>query len=604
MRGTTTLFAVALCILAGWGSTAAAESDEVLFRFAILSDRTGGHIEGVYPRVIEAINAQKPDLVVTVGDHIEGYGQDYELVQAQWDTALAMLQTIEAPVHMTPGNHDIWDDESEKIYFERTGRKPFYSFDHENSHFVILDNSRIDTWNDMGLSQISWLMRDLTFAQADNIFVFFHKPFWEQTLHRGGEDTVHKLLADNRVDAVFSGHYHTYFTAEYGGIDYTTIGSSGGGIWEVPQPELRGEFFQFAMVEVLPDGYELTLHNVDTGETYPQDFITIELRDEIERIESELIEMSPLHVFDEPAADIDVTISIENAAGEPFSGEAIWDVPDSWDVEPLSRSYTVQSGSEAELQYAASRSGAIYPAPTITLEYLLADGRTLEVLKDARIVRTVSAPRVTDAVAPDGEVVELERERAASVVDLYQAEGYEPVTGRTEFLFAHDGAHLFLTAVCEDDDIDQLVAEAVERDGPVYLDDCVGFFLQPDRDDLVVYQIYVNPAGTVFDQMITFDENMWYTVHPEWNGEYEIATSLEDDRWIAEIAIPFDALAPSEASEQGESPSFLPLEGARDTGEETAWGLNFRRKQHGPAASDWQVPIDYDPGTFGMLVIE
>ncbi len=130
---------VAVCLLA-----APAECEErVLFHFAVLSDRTGGHTHGVYPRVIEEINLLHPDLVITVGDHIEGYGTDYDRARAEWDTVVTFLSTIDVPIHLTPGNHDIWDDQSEALYRERTGRRPYYSFDYENVHFVILDSSRL-----------------------------------------------------------------------------------------------------------------------------------------------------------------------------------------------------------------------------------------------------------------------------------------------------------------------------------------------------------------------------------------------------------------------------------------------------------------------------
>ncbi len=216
------------------------------FRFAILSDRTGGHTDGIYPQVIEEINLLNPDLVVTVGDHIEGYGDDFERVNAEWDTLLGLLDRFEVPVYPTPGNHDIWSDESEKVYRARTGRSPYYSFDHENAHFVILDVSRIESWDDFPEEQLAWLTSDLSRAEAENLFVFFHKPLWASTLVLGKPDPLHEIFREHGVDAVFCGHLHNYFTATYDGIDYTVLGSSGGALFRSnEQPVARGEFFQF-----------------------------------------------------------------------------------------------------------------------------------------------------------------------------------------------------------------------------------------------------------------------------------------------------------------------------------------------------------------------
>ena len=137
-----------------------------------------------------------------------------------------------------------------------------------------------------------------------------------------------------------------------------------------------------------------------------------------------------------------------------------------------------------------------------------------------------------------------------------------------------------------DPEMVNVTANIEERDGPVYGEDCVGYFFQPNPDKMTVYQIYVNPLGTVFDQEITFDETMWYTANREWDGEYEVATQRTDDRWSVEIRVPLAQIG-------------------GDIGQFPAWGANFRRKQARTSASaDWQVPIDYDPNTFGEVAFE
>lgn len=586
-RGTILVATLVCILLACLVPATVCAQGEAVFRFAILSDRTGGHTNGVYPRVIEAINQQKPDLVVTVGDHIEGYGDDYDRAEAEWDTLLAMLRVLEAPVHMTPGNHDIWDGASEALYLEKTGRQPFYSFDHENSHFVILDNSRIESWTNMGGRQFGWLLADLRNTDADNVFVFFHKPLWDQTLRRGESDRLHDILTQNGVDAVFCGHYHRFFSGDFDGIEYTAIGSSGASIdGEPSQPELTGEFFQYAVVSVLSDGYELTVHQLDGDGVYSGDFVTVDLLDELEHIQGDLVDVSPLMVSGAGGTALPLTLSIENETPKTMDGKAEWSVPEQWKVEPAAESFSIPPGSTREFGFTATRGGDIYPAPAVSFEYPLSDGRSYEIERAARVVRKIGAPRVSEAPAIDGQVDDSIRNLGTSVTELYTGSGYSPVEGDTEFLFANDGTSLLVTAVCHEERMEELAASAGEHDAAVYLDDCVGFFFQPDPEDLVVYQVYVNADGVVFDQKITFDENMWWTAHPEWNGEYQIATSRADDKWTAEIAIPFAALG-ADHSDGG------------------TWRLNFRRKQQRTSASaDWQVPIDYNPLTFGEIDLE
>ncbi|MCK4681213.1 metallophosphoesterase, partial [bacterium] len=125
MRRTFAASVVAVCLVACLCSAATGDNAEPRFRFAILSDRTGGHTPGIFPQVIEEINLLNPDFVVAVGDYIEGYGEDYERSEAEWDSLMILIGALEAPLYMTAGNHDIWDDESEAMYKARTGFDPY-----------------------------------------------------------------------------------------------------------------------------------------------------------------------------------------------------------------------------------------------------------------------------------------------------------------------------------------------------------------------------------------------------------------------------------------------------------------------------------------------
>ncbi len=582
MNWRTAVAGALVCVVFACTAASADEAGAALYRLAILSDRTGGHTPGVYPEVIEAINRLNPDLVVTVGDHIEGYGEDYERAHAEWDSVLALLRAIEAPVHMTPGNHDIWDDESEAIYRDRTGRAPFYSFDHETTHFIVLDNSRLESWDRMPVQQFTWLLRDLANTDATNIFVFFHKPFWDQTLRRGKPDRLHDLLVQYGVDAVFCGHYHRCFTGDFDGIEYLTVGSSGGSIYEdTRQPELTGEFFQFAWVTVTETGHEVAI--IEHDAVAPRDLVTLDLLDEMERIAGELVTLSPVEVTEGESDWVPLTLSIENATDVAMDGAATWDVPDGWQLEADEAEFAIPPGVRHEIELGALNSGALYPVPEVSMGYPLADGRTFELELPLRIVRKVAIVAGEQGPAIDGELSDGFWEQSSRVTKLYPGDGYSAVEGETEFLFGHDGVSLHVAAVCRDDAMDELQISAGERDAAVYLDDCIGFFLQPNPEEMVVYQIYVGADGTVFDQRITFDESMWWTTDQSWNGEYQIATSRADDRWTAEIAIPFETLA-------------------ADISANSTWKLNFRRKQQRTsAAADWQVPIDYDPVTFGEI---
>jgi hypothetical protein len=552
---------------------------------AILSDRTGGHTPGIYPRVIEQINLLNPDIVVTVGDQIEGYGEDYERSLAEWDSLLVLLDAVEAPLYLVAGNHDIWDDTSEAMYIEKTGFEPYYSFDHENTHFIILDVSRIDSPADFPEDQKAWLVDDLEEHQdAENIFVFYHKPLWEQTLPRGESDPMHDIFVAHGVDAVFNGHYHIYFAGDYDGVQYTTIGSSGGGVnTALPQPDLRGTYFQFGWVTVTSPGYELAVVELDG--VRPRDTITVELREEIGRIESDLVSIGKVRAAEGGAAAEPVAVTIENVSSGTIDDVVVWDAPEGWVVEPAEMPVMIPPGATHEIEFRMSRAGPLYPVPAMSCSYPLSNGRLLNIELPVGVTRTVTAPALVSRPHIDGRASEICWGGATPVDELYTGYGYEDVDGHTEFSFGHDDENLYIAAVCHDEIMEELTADVTERDGAVYAEDCVGFFFQPDPEEMVVYQVYFNPAGAVFDQRISFDETMYPAGEQEWDGEYDVATFQGDDHWSIEIAIPLAEL------------------GAAADGR--VWGLNFRRKQARAAASaDWQVPIDYDPRTFGELAFE
>src|SRR5437764_6904852 len=110
------------------------------FAFAIVGDRTGGAQLGVYERIWHEIDQHRPNFAITAGDTIEG-GND-ATAESEWRQLRPIWSKHSYPVYFTPGNHDIWSDASRRIYERETGRPAHYSFNYQNAHFTVLDNSR------------------------------------------------------------------------------------------------------------------------------------------------------------------------------------------------------------------------------------------------------------------------------------------------------------------------------------------------------------------------------------------------------------------------------------------------------------------------------
>jgi predicted phosphodiesterase len=196
------------------------------FRFSIMGDRTGGATPQVWGRVWREIDLLHPDFVINVGDTIEG-GRD-DRAQKQWDELRPTFERYNHyPLYFTPGNHDVFSDTSRQIYEQETRRPSYYSFNYQDAHFTVLDNSRTV---DLSAVQLEFLEKDLEANKERRPkFIFFHKPFWILPLKLGsGEFPLHEIAKKYGVGHIISGHGHQFVRMVRDGIVYMEVGSSGG----------------------------------------------------------------------------------------------------------------------------------------------------------------------------------------------------------------------------------------------------------------------------------------------------------------------------------------------------------------------------------------
>jgi len=549
-------------------------------RFAVIGDRTGSHVPGIYGQIVLEIERLKPDFVLTVGDMIEGYNDDTTQISNEWEEYLTLVEPLTAPIYYTAGNHDLWSDLSASLYAEYI-EKPYYSFNHRDLHFVFLDNSRLDTWANLSKEQMKWLKKDLKKnRKATYTFVFYHKPFWFETIADGKPGILHDIFLKYGVDAVFTGHYHRYFSGKYDGILYTSLGSSGGG----SQPAPTGLHYHFAWVTV--DEQDIHIAPIKMGSVLTWDDITAADWYRIAEIYSTGIEFAASTELSDELILIDsvVTVNVNNSSNVAFQDELAWEIPEGWTIDPVHMELSIPAGELINVSFNIHHSGRVKSIPKLSVDFPYAPDKTTEIEKTLSFTRTVNAGSVGDKPIIDGKISELIWKNP--ITHFFGTKGglmdIEPV----EFYFAHDEANLFIAARCSESAMDSLAAKSIERDGPVYGEDCVGFFFQPDRNLKTIYQVYFNPLGIVFDQRIVINDDNRYEVDREWNGTYEIKTVKGDGFWSIEARIPFSELGVEGTSER-------------------EWGINFRRKQaRMKSTADWLYPISYDPSTFGVLVLE
>ena len=246
------------CIFAAFLLTAAlalAGPSADHFQFAIIGDRTGEAVPGVYEQVWRNVRAAHPAFAISVGDTIEG--ENDATADAEW-RSMRRLWTL--PFFLAPGNHDVWSDSSARAYTRATGRPLSYSFDWQNAHFTVLDNSRTE---ELSQDQLDFLERDLA-AHRDKSpkFVVFHRSYWIIWLKLGNPNfPLNRIAHKYGVTAVISGHVHQYDRMEQGGVTYLMVCSSGGHLRTADGGEdpSHGWFFGYIMATVDGPRVEFTL---------------------------------------------------------------------------------------------------------------------------------------------------------------------------------------------------------------------------------------------------------------------------------------------------------------------------------------------------------
>jgi len=207
-------------------------------QFGMFENNEGFEKEIVlYEKAVEKINNLKPDFLVITGDFVHNSESSDQIAEFKRITALI---DPKIPVYYTPGNHDLGqtpDDESLRNYKKNYGNDRF-SFTHKGSSFIGFNTSFIKAkLAEPEQEQYNWLVKKLRKSKApQHIILFCHYPFFNKTVD---EPTAYsnidleyrkkylELFNTNKVDAVFSGHYHNNSQLTYGNVELVTTSALG-----------------------------------------------------------------------------------------------------------------------------------------------------------------------------------------------------------------------------------------------------------------------------------------------------------------------------------------------------------------------------------------
>jgi hypothetical protein len=275
------------------------KNHEDTFQFAVIGDRTGGEREGVYGKALERLNLLQPEFVISVGDLIEGYGDNTESLTAEWDRFDGMIDELEMRFFYAVGNHDLGNDTMKQMWLERRGAD-YYHFVYRDVLFLVLNSEDppnpvdekfqkdLALYNELKASepekaqamleeymasdqyksapapnfseqQVAYVERAL--ARNPEVrwtFVFLHQPPWEWEKPPENFLAIERLLGD-RDYTFFAGHLHYYNHEERFGRDYITMGPAGGAF----QREGPGSIDHISWVTMTQDGPQIA--NIELG---------------------------------------------------------------------------------------------------------------------------------------------------------------------------------------------------------------------------------------------------------------------------------------------------------------------------------------------------
>jgi 3',5'-cyclic AMP phosphodiesterase CpdA len=230
---------------------------------------------------------------------IEGYRSDTAILNGEWEEIEHLLSTLDMPVYLTVGNHDIGNAESVAVWQQRFG-PTYYSFVYENVLFVSLNTEDppialppeilkkqeqleaamaanpvatqarilegaakrpepVKLPGSVAISddQFNWFQKTLAaHPEVHWTIVLMHKPIWRYQHPRFAD--MERLLAD-RPFTMIAGHEHYYAHDSRNGRDFVTMGTTGG-VWLRDGP---GRVDHIAWIAMTKSGPVLTNISID-----------------------------------------------------------------------------------------------------------------------------------------------------------------------------------------------------------------------------------------------------------------------------------------------------------------------------------------------------
>ena len=162
-------------------------------------------------------------------------------------------------------------------------------------------------------------------------------------------------------------------------------------------------------------------------------------------------------------------------------------------------------------------------------------------LDAVRAAKRVTAVRVSEPIAIDGHLDEPAWDQTEPATDFYQQQPAEfaPAMRRTEVRFLYDDTTLYVGAMLYDDEPHRLITNDLKRDFSGRDTDSFAVVLDTFQDRRSAYGFLANPGGAQRD---TQSSDNGRRLDANWHGVWTVRTSVRENGWCVEIAIPFKTL--------------------------------------------------------------
>lgn len=396
-------------------------TEEDSFFFVVYGDRTGGPVEGVsvLADAVRDTNLLEPDLVMTVGDLINGYNE-----RAAWMEQMrefkGIMGRLLCPWFPVSGNHDIYwrganrPAEEHESDYEMNFGPLWYAFEHKDCWFIALysDEGNPETgvrdFNDpaaqrMSPEQFDWLASVLERAKdARHVFLFLHHPRWIGGNYGDDWERVHELLVRaGNVRAVFAGHIHRMRYDPRDGIEYVALATVGGNQdGTVPS---TGWLHQFHVVTVRDE--QIALASIPVGQVMDVREITAAMADECAALRNTPPAFAgELEMDESGAVGGQIRATVRNTASRPIEVTLAPDTDDSrWHVSPDHSHATIRAGDAREFVFEVGRGTGTADTDLRPLGLLLQQEYLAEGFRYSIPEQRVGVPMRVELEEPAGE---------------------------------------------------------------------------------------------------------------------------------------------------------------------------------------------------------